>query len=332
MGNKVFVEHSDITTFPCDVIVLKYARAFFGADKMVASLLTSRVSDPPLIAPLPGDHVLLPSKGETAAPYVLFLGVVDLYSFEYEQIREFASSSLKILAREMPDVRHVAMTIHGMGYGLDEREAFLAQVGGLLDALREGDAPASLERITIVERGEARAKRLGQILKNNLTTRPVMRSGGAITKRAAIRGALPSKPTIDAGITSSAKPHVFIAMPFSEEMEDTYVFGIQGPVNAAGYLCERVDMATFTGDILARVKSRIESASLIVADLTGSNPNVYLEVGYAWGKDRPTLLVAKKGEELKFDVRGQRCIVYKNIADLARQLAEDLAALSQQDS
>jgi hypothetical protein len=99
-------------------------------------------------------------------------------------------------------------------------------------------------------------------------------------------------------------------------------------VNAAGFLCERVDMATFTGDILTRIKSRIETAALIVADLTGANPNVYLEVGYAWGKDRPTLLLTKKSDELKFDVRGQRCLVYKNIADLAKKLEADLAALN----
>ena len=133
----------------------------------------------------------------------------------------------------------------------------------------------------------------------------------------------------DAGVYSSTKPHVFVAMPFSEDMEDTYIFGIQGPVNAAGYLCERVDLTVFTGDIIARIKSRIETASLVIADLTGANPNVYLEVGYAWGKDRPTLLVAKKGDPLKFDVQSQRCLIYKSISDLEKKLETDLASLSQ---
>lgn len=106
-------------------------------------------------------------------------------------------------------------------------------------------------------------------------------------------------------------------MPFSKDLEDVYVFGIQGPANTAGYLCERVDMATFTG----------ETPTLIIADLTGANANVYLEVGYAWGKNRPTLLLAKKADELKFDVRSQRCIVYENIVDLSKKLQADLGAL-----
>lgn len=73
----------------------------------------------------------------------------------------------------------------------------------------------------------------------------------------------------------------YAAMPFNKELQDVYVFGIQGPVNEAGYLCERMDMVSFTGDILARIKSRIETAALVIADLSGANANVYLEVGYA---------------------------------------------------
>jgi hypothetical protein len=88
-----------------------------------------------------------------------------------------------------------------------------------------------------------------------------------------------------------------------------------------------MDMAAFTGDILTRVMSRIESAALVIADLSGANANVYLEVGYAWGKGRPTLLLAKAGNELKFDVRGQRCILYENIVGLAKQLQSDLSNL-----
>jgi hypothetical protein len=253
---------------------------------------------------------------------VLFIGVLPLYQFDYGQIREFSSYSLQILAQGIPDVEHVAMTMHGVGYGLDEKESFLAQIGGLFDAVHSGIAPSSLKRITIVERNQGRATRLKQILETNLPSETISE------KQNQVERVSPPSKIASAGLQSNAKPHIFVAMPFSEEMEDVYIFGIQGPVNAAGYLCERVDMATFTGDILTRIKSRIETAALVVADLTGANANVYLEVGYAWGKDLPTLLIAKKSDELKFDVRGQRCIIYKNIADLAKKLETDLAALN----
>jgi len=117
-------------------------------------------------------------------------------------------------------------------------------------------------------------------------------------------------------------------MPFAKESEDVFVFGIQGPVHRAGLLCERVDMSVFTGDILDRIKSRIESASLVIADLTGANANVYLEVGYAWGKGRPTLLVIRDNNELLFDVRGHRCIAYPSIVELSNQMAANLSLVT----
>jgi hypothetical protein len=43
----------------------------------------------------------------------------------------------------------------------------------------------------------------------------------------------------------------------------------------------------FTGDVLERVKSQIVASTAIIAVLTGANPNVYLEVGYAWVRGGP---------------------------------------------
>ena len=101
-------------------------------------------------------------------------------------------------------------------------------------------------------------------------------------------------------------------------------------VNAAGLLCERADLSTFTGDVMDWVKRRISSATLVVADLSTANPNVYLEVGYAWGCRVPTVLLARDAEDLKFDVKGQRCILYKSIKSLEDALGRELQALSKQ--
>ena len=83
-------------------------------------------------------------------------------------------------------------------------------------------------------------------------------------------------------------------MPFGRAFEDTFRFGIQSPVRKVGFLCERIDQETFTGDILERIKQKIETASIVIGELTGNNANVYLEIGYAWGKGRPTILVTKR--------------------------------------
>ena len=88
------------------------------------------------------------------------------------------------------------------------------------------------------------------------------------------------------------------------ELEDVYHYGIQGPVKAAGLLCERVDQAVFEGAIIQRIKERIDTAKVVIADLSMANPNVYLEVGYAWGRGRHTILLVRDIKELKFDVAG----------------------------
>jgi hypothetical protein len=320
MNNKIFIECADIRDFSCDVLVLKFAQAFFGTDEIVANLL--RPERPEELSPLPSEFVLLPSQGKLAASKVLFVGTLPLYKFDYGQVREFANASLRILAEQAPMAEHVAMTIHGVGFGLDEKESFTAQIAGLFDALRQNTAPASLKRITIVERNRDRAASLKRYLQENFppefsTPERYLQAHGG-------------QSTIfdNVGVRSNNKPHVFVAMPFKSEMRDVYRFGIQGPVNTAGLLCERMDMTTYTGDILTRIKARIETATMVIADLTGANANVYLEVGYAWGKERPTLLIAKKGEELKFDVIGQRSIIYEDISDLAEKLSVDLANLN----
>lgn len=317
MNSKIFIKEANAIDFPCDVLVLKFAQRFYGVDALVSDLLKL----PENRKPKTGEFVLLPSQEGIAAKNVLFVGVVPLSQFDYEQIRAFSRRSLQILAEQMPDARHIAMTIHGVGYGLDEKESFLAQLAGLFDAFRNDIPTASLSRITIIERDPDRAARLKKILKAILPSEQRATSQRLISKKS------PPSKIASAGFKSKDKPHIFVAMPFGKQMLDVYRFGIQDPVNAAGFLCERMDMEPFIGDILTRIKSRIETATLIIADLTGVSPNVYLEVGYAWGKDRPTLLLAQKKDELKFDVQGQKCIIYETIGELKDKLEKELTAL-----
>jgi hypothetical protein len=318
MNNIVGVECSDVLTTECDVLVLKYAQGFHGADLVVAqSLGFSELEDNALAS---GKYLNIPTKGKLACKRVLFLGVPPLWEFSYGEIRDFSRNALTILAGQDYERDVVALTMHGVGYGLDEREAFTAQVAGIMEYLLSPENEWRPKRIVIVERDVNRAARIGALLSSILSDAGVSAQGA---QPRSTRSSIP-----DAGLASESKQHIFVAMPFAEEMEDVYEFGIRDPINAAACLCERCDRSVFTGDVLDRIKLRIASAALIVADMTGANPNVYLEVGYAWGKGVPTLLLARKGEELKFDVRSHRCVYYSNISDLRKKLAELLPELT----
>lgn len=123
------------------------------------------------------------------------------------------------------------------------------------------------------------------------------------------------------------KKHIFVAMPFAPELEDCYYYGIRVPINLAGFNSIRIDQVSFTGDILSRIRDSIETSEAVIAVLDGSNPNVYLEVGYSWGKAIPTILLIKDTRELRFDVSGHKCLIYTTIKNLENLLTAELAKL-----
>ncbi len=319
---KIVVEQGNALAIRADVLALKYADRLYGVDRAVVDALGGVVSDIERRLPKLTGWYITPTTGMVAASHVLFVGVGPLWQFGYGEIRAFGRRVLEALAMEIPDANHVALTIHGPGYGLDESEAFESELAGLLDAINGGNFPANLKQVTIVEANEGRASRLSTLLDRLLPDRPGSSPRGGARPLADVPDRLRS-----VGYDSPSKPHVFVAMPFAEGMEDVFHYGIQGAANAAGFLCERADLSTFTGDVMAWVKTRIASASLVIADLSDANPNVYLEVGYAWGCGRPTVLVIKDTSQLKFDVRGQRRLVYKKIKDLELTLRTELENL-----
>jgi hypothetical protein len=113
-------------------------------------------------------------------------------------------------------------------------------------------------------------------------------------------------------------------MPFSEEFEDIYQFGIYAAVRRAGYVCEKVDESVFTGNIVERITNSIQGAEFVIADLTLERPNVYLEVGFAWGLRRPVILVAREGQRLHFDLSHHKCIFYRTIGKLSESLEKTI--------
>jgi len=320
----VSVELGDALNVPADVLALKYAQAAYGVDSAVIQRLASFTPNIEEALPIPGKFTLVKSDGQVASPLVLFVGVVPLLQFGYQEIRVFGRDVLMTLAKDAPDTKHLCLTIHGPGYGLDEAEAFEAEVAGIVEAITDGDFPQYLERITIIEQNSARVGRLRRGLSRLLP------QGRVDLNRAKHLGAIGSgakERLRSAGYNSKDKPHVFVAMPFLDEMSDTYDYGIQSAVHAAGFLCERADVSTFTGDAMEWVRRRIASATLVIADLSTANPNVYLEVGYAWGCGKPTILLARDISELKFDVKGQRCLLYKRIKHLEELLKKELENL-----
>lgn len=106
------------------------------------------------------------------------------------------------------------------------------------------------------------------------------------------------------------KPKAFILMPFAPEFDEIYTFLIQQGVHDAGFDVIRADDLLSQNNILRDILSSIVNSDLIIADLTGSNANVYYELGIAHAFKKPVILLTQDITELPFDLRSYRVIPY----------------------
>ena len=203
---------------PCDVLVLKFAQSFYGADRAVANALKLDAHE---FSVDPGDHLLLPTSGKLACKNVLFVGVPSLPDFGYAEIRSFASRALSVLATIDVERGSVGVTLHGVGYGLDEREAFTAEMTGLLDYLSQPHSSWRPRQVMVVEREPNRAQRIRLLLETILFESGYGKMGPG--------NAGQGSPDHNAGTAAVSKKHILVSIPFNDEMEDVYEFGIKEP-------------------------------------------------------------------------------------------------------
>src|SRR5687768_13834868 len=92
----------------------------------------------------------------------------------------------------------------------------------------------------------------------------------------------------------------FVLMPFDASFDDLYRFGIKEPAKELGILAERVDEQIYREGILDRIYRQIEVADIVIADMSGRNPNVFYEVGYAHAKDKLCILLTSNADDIPF--------------------------------
>jgi len=109
------------------------------------------------------------------------------------------------------------------------------------------------------------------------------------------------------------KPMAFVVMQFTNEFNALYNEVIRPTCEKYGLACVRADDIYSDGLILDDITRSIQESSVIIADVTPDNPNVFYEVGYAHGRGKETILLSdKKRERLPFDISGFRTLFYDN--------------------
>jgi hypothetical protein len=118
----------------------------------------------------------------------------------------------------------------------------------------------------------------------------------------------------------------FVIMPFEEKFQRVFSaikesFSIKHSDTC--YQVLRADDIFRTADVMDIVFEMIERSDLLIADLTGRNPNVFYEVGYSHSLGRNTILIAQNREDIPFDLRNRQCVFY-NFTELPSTLTNIL--------
>jgi hypothetical protein len=116
----------------------------------------------------------------------------------------------------------------------------------------------------------------------------------------------------------------FVLMPFRQELDQLYQDVIKPAVESQGLRCVRSDEIYSVRPIMEDIWEHIQQSNIIIAELTGRNPNVFYELGLSHAIKRKTILITQTMDDVPFDLRHYRCIVYSNTYRGAKDLEDKL--------
>ncbi len=117
----------------------------------------------------------------------------------------------------------------------------------------------------------------------------------------------------------------FTIMPFGGWFDEYYTDIFIPAIKGAGLTPRRADDLYRPSAIVHDIWSYTRSCRLVLADLTGKNPNVFYELGLAHAIAKPAVLVTESISDVPFDLRALRVIEYdKNAPAWGEQLREKI--------
>lgn len=260
------------------------------------------------------------------------------------------SSTLELKAR-VPNEDVIARTIAAFA----NTEGGILVLGvsdaGNIDGIPDENADATLERVRNVARSllpmpidagllyvDGKRVLYAAVPKAEPHFAPVLTASGHVYRRSAdrtvrltehaelelLRGGPAPRPT-------AKEAQVFVVMSFRQEEEPAlvdYFAAMQRAVARAELPLRlaRQDLVDGDYEISQRLMNGIDIADIVLVDFTLSPHNAYFEAGYARGKGKRLIQLARKGTELHFDVRNWRTEYYRNATELEDKLLPALQA------
>lgn len=144
--------------------------------------------------------------------------------------------------------------------------------------------------------------------------------------------------TVEPGKTMTVKPlfgqpanngsrrcDIFVAMPFRSDLDPVYKDHIKTVARRLDLTAKRADDFFGANMVMKDIWDSIALAKIMVADCTTRNPNVFYEVGLAHTIGLPTILITQCSDDVPFDVRHFRYILYHFTPRGMKALEDNLA-------
>lgn len=123
---------------------------------------------------------------------------------------------------------------------------------------------------------------------------------------------------------SSPRKQCFVLMPFDPKYMEIHT-EVYRPICAENGLdCWRADEIARPGSITRDIVEGIVDAEVVIADLTGQNPNVFYELGISHAVGNKTIMTSQSLSDVPFDVRSYRVLIYEQTLTGCRKLASNL--------
>jgi len=103
----------------------------------------------------------------------------------------------------------------------------------------------------------------------------------------------------------------FVMMPYGPWFDKYYQEIYIPAIREAGFEPIRADELFSSGSVVEQVWEQIQKAKVMLADLTDKNANVFYELGLAHAVKKPVVFTAAQVEDVPFDLRHLRVIVYE---------------------
>ena len=110
--------------------------------------------------------------------------------------------------------------------------------------------------------------------------------------------------------SEGAKPRCFVIMPFGGWFDKYYIDIYIPAIESAGFEAKRADDLYRPGNIVNDIWTYTKEATVLLADLTNKNPNVFYELGLAHAITKPAVLITASMDDVPFDLRSLRVIDY----------------------